>query len=335
MGIKPLLHIISHTDLDGVTAAALAWHANRGTGRLLRVSLTGYGDVDNLILETLRAGEEPLVLDLFCQREQTVDEIDGIWDDDRQPFLFDHHKSTFERYGNRKWAVIDTNYCGAMVYWNWLMAQDFSNEHKARIAGMEPLMRIANDRDLWLGEMPESRLWQGLVTMCGHWGTLMRLVTDPSSELTPDERSGAEDFVAQQEERFSAAKEKIIRTGNELSFVCDGILEFGDVSDFCGLILDREPDPPLVAAVAAKRMGGDWAVSMRSRDGFAGRVMALLKDGKKVRGGGHGDASALYFPHHYSEEQIRNSVLAAIRVEKERAETPKVTLGDLFKGLQA
>ena len=88
-----------------------------------------------------------------------------------------------------------------------------------------------------------------------------------------------------------------------------------------------------VAAVAARRLGGDWAVSMRSRDGLAGRVLALLKDGKKVRGGGHGDASALYFPRNYTQEQMRDSILAAIKVEKERSAAPKVTLGDLFKGL--
>lgn len=56
---KPVLHIISHTDLDGVTAAALAWHANKDTGRMLRVTLCGYGEVDNLILETLESGQEP------------------------------------------------------------------------------------------------------------------------------------------------------------------------------------------------------------------------------------------------------------------------------------
>ena len=64
---KPLLHIISLTDLDGVAAAALAWHVNHHD-RLVRISLTGYGDVDMLILETRAAGQEPLVLDLFCQR---------------------------------------------------------------------------------------------------------------------------------------------------------------------------------------------------------------------------------------------------------------------------
>lgn len=333
MEVKPLLHIISHTDLDGVAAAALAWHANRGTGKLLRVSLTGYGEVDTLIIESLRAGHELLVLDLFCQRDQTVDEIDRVFKEGAPPFLFDHHKSTFERYGNRKWAVVNIEYCGALVYWKWLITQKLDDKRRDHIASMEQLMLITNDRDLWLGERPESRLWQGLVTMCGPWGALMRLVADPSEILTSEERASAEDFVSRQEIRFSAAKDKILRTGDELSFVSDGILEFGDVSDFCGLILDRDPNPPLLAAVAAKRIGGDWALSMRSRDGLAGRIMGLLKDGRKVRGGGHGDASALYFPYHYSEEQIRDSILAALRLEKEREEAPKVTLGDLFKGL--
>lgn len=330
---KPLLHIISHTDLDGVTAAALAWHANVNRGRLIKVSLTGYGEVDNLILEAIGGGHEPLVLDLFCQREQTVDEIDKKRDENLPPFLFDHHKTTFERYANRKWAVVDTNFCGAMVYRNWLMAKDDDSFNKEAVIAMEDIVKTANDRDLWLGQIPESRLWQGLVTMCGYWGVFARLVANPSAVLTDEEKEGALDFTARQEKRFEAAKEKIIRTGSELSFVSDGVLEFGDVSDFCGLILDRDCDAPLVAAVAAKRMNGDWAVSLRSRDGLAGRVLALLKDGKKVRGGGHGDASAIYFPRNYTELQMRDSILAAIRAERERGESIKVTLGDLFKGV--
>lgn len=330
---QPLLHIISHTDLDGVAAAALAWHANTDMGYLIKVSLTGYGDVDSLITETLAANAEPLVLDLFCQRDETVDIIDKTRDEALPPFLFDHHKSNSERYGGRKWAVIDTNYCGALVYWNYLMSQELEPARMARVKALEPFIRIANDRDLWLGQIPESRLWQALVTMCGQWGALMRLIANPSADLTPEERAGAEDFVERQEKRFDAAKDKIIRTGSELSFVCDGVLEFGDVSDFCGLILDRDDNPPLVAAVAAKRMNGDWAVSLRSRDGLAGRVMSLLKDGKKVRGGGHGDASAIYFPRHYTELQMKDSILAAIRVEKERDEAPRITLGDIFGGL--
>lgn len=333
MGQTALLHIISHTDLDGVAAAALAWHYAKGGGKLVKVSLSGYGDVDELIINSLRAGYEPLVLDLFCQREQTIDEIDKTWDDSRQPFLFDHHKSTFERYANRKWAQVDTDYCGALVYHRWLAAKNPTGRELDVLRKLEPLVRVANDRDLWLGELPDSRLWQGLLSLCGHWSVFSRLTADPSAELTREERRGAEEYVERQEARFEIAKRFIVRNGDDLAFVRDGLLEFGDVSDFCGLILDREPSPPLVAAVSAKRLGGDWAVSLRSRDGFAGRVMALLKDGKKVRGGGHGDASALYFPRSYSEEQIRESLLAAIKAQKEREETPAVTLGDLFKGM--
>lgn len=65
---------------------------------------------------------------------------------------------------------------------------------------MEPLIRIANDRDLWLGKIADSRLWQGLVTVCGHWGTMMRLAENPSHVLTQAERLAAESFVADQED---------------------------------------------------------------------------------------------------------------------------------------
>ena len=73
---RKVLHIISHTDLDGVTAVAVAWHASFPEEAPLRVSLVGYGDVDALVLETLRAGLRPRVIDLFCQRQETVDHLD-------------------------------------------------------------------------------------------------------------------------------------------------------------------------------------------------------------------------------------------------------------------
>ena len=333
MQTENVLHIISHTDLDGVVSAALAWHANRSFGLPIKVSLMGYGEIDNAILESLDSGQKLTVLDLFCQREQTVDQIDRTFTESSPPFVFDHHKSTYDRYGNRKWAVVDTGCCAAMVYWRWLREQKLDDSTKKIVEEIEPLIKITNDRDLWLGEIPESRLWQGLVTICGPWGVLMRLVSDSSAELTKGERDSAQNFVDLQEERFEHAKAGILRTGDDLSFVGDGLLEFGDVSDFCGLILDRDPNPPMLAAVSAKRMGGDWALSLRSRDGLAGKIITLLKDGKKVRGGGHGDAAALYFPYSYNEVQIRDTVLAAIKQEKERTEAPNVTLGDIFKGL--
>jgi Predicted phosphohydrolase (DHH superfamily) len=98
--------------------------------------------------------------------------------------LFDHHKSTFELYANRPWAVVDTGYCGALVYWRWLMAQELSPEMRKNVEGMEHFVLLANDRDLWLGQNPDGRLWQGLITLCGAWAVLMRLVDNPSPVLT-------------------------------------------------------------------------------------------------------------------------------------------------------
>ena len=60
-------HIISHTDLDGVTAAAVAWHHFKEESPL-KVTLTGYGSVDGMILENLNAHIPMVVLDLFVER---------------------------------------------------------------------------------------------------------------------------------------------------------------------------------------------------------------------------------------------------------------------------
>ncbi len=328
---RKVLHIISHTDLDGVTAAAVAWHASFPEEAPLRVSLVGYGDVDALVLETLRTGLRPRVIDLFCQRQETVDHLDKFFEEGAEPFFFDHHKTTEERFGNRPWAWVDPSCCAAMVYHRWALERATDPAVKKRLEALTEMVAVANDRDLWLGQDERSRLWQALVTLCGPWGVLMRLGTNPSPDLSPEERRAAESFVERQEIRFSSALEKVTRFGSDLTWVGPDLLEFGDVSDFCGLVLDRMDNPPRLVAVAHRRPGGDWAVSLRSRDAFAARLVGLLKDGKKIRGGGHDDAAAVYFPASYREIQVQDAVLSALRMAEEREKPLEMTLGDLFR----
>jgi hypothetical protein len=344
-GDNGMLHIISHTDLDGVAAAALAWRALHHGGAPIRLSLTGYGEVDNLIMESIKSGCGMVVLDLSPQFQATVDEIDRTFPSGRAPFLFDHHKSTFEKYANRPWIVADIAYCGAMVYWNWLFAGNADSETLRRIEPLRDIIRIANDRDLWINEDPDGRLWQAMVTLCGEWGALARLISNPSAAFTQSERAAVTNFVSRQEERFKRAKDHLSKDRavgrGDFLFLGDGFLEFGDTSDFCGMLLDRpdrdnsgdgKDERPVLVALAYKKAGGGWAVSLRSRGGLAGKVTSLLKDGRKIRGGGHGDAAALYFPNNYNEGGIRESVSAALRAEIESASGMGVTLGDLIKG---
>jgi single-stranded DNA-specific DHH superfamily exonuclease len=327
-----VIHIISHTDLDGVTAAAVAWHRYFNNGYLIKVSLTGYGDVDNLVLECLKKEENFVVLDLFCQRTQTVDMLDKEFEFPSEPVFFDHHKTTEERFPNRPWAKVDTSMCAAKVYFKWLSERDFlKGKKKEDLAG---LVEIANDRDLWIGKIPESRLWQAYITMCGPYSLFARLAADPSPKLARWEHEGTTQFVKMQEERFKRALEEISGADKDLMFVKPNILEFGDVSDFCGLVLDKMENPPLLVAVANRRPQGDWSVSLRSRNALAGRIVGLLKDGRKVRGGGHADAAALYFPPNYSEELIKDSLQSAIKAVKEQEQSAGPTLGDLLKGIK-
>lgn len=335
---EEILNIISHTDLDGVAAAALAWHAHHPGGRPIRVSLTGYGEVDNLILEAYRKREAMVVLDLSPQMQGTVDEIDRTFPADASPFLFDHHDTTREKFSGRKWIEVDTAYCGAAVYWNWLHNGNADEAMCARIEPLAGIVEVANDRDLWINKNPDGRLWQAMITLCGEWGAFARLVANPDAAFTAAERAAVEAFIVRQEARFEAAREHLVYSrveGGDLAFLGDGYLEFGDTSDFCGLLLDRAPDAasaPAMVALAYRKPAGNWAVSLRSRSGLAGRVVALLKDGRKIRGGGHGDAAALYFPAHYSESGIRESISAALSANRENNEGMGVTLGDLLKG---
>jgi hypothetical protein len=337
-----LLHIISHTDLDGVAAAALAWHVHHDCGDPIRVSLTGYGEVDNLILETRRSGTRMIALDLSPQFQATVDEIDASFSPEAPPFLFDHHASTFEKFSNRPWIVVDMSCCGALVYWNWLHAGNADESALRRAGALKEIVRIANDRDLWINEDPDGRLWQAMVTLCGEWGAFARLVANPDAAFTESERGAVADFVSRQEERFGRASEHLVKSRiggpgeqGEMAFLGDGYLEFGDTSDFCGMILDRPKEgrtAPVLVALAYKKPGGNWAVSLRSRGGLAGRVVSLLKDGRRIRGGGHGDAAALYFPPNYNEGGIKDSIQAALAAQKESSSGMGVTLGDLLKG---
>jgi hypothetical protein len=343
-----LFHIISHTDLDGVAAAAVAWYARSYRGIPLKISLSGYGEVDNLILETMKSGAGLVVLDVSPQSQSAVDEIDRVFDPDGAPFIFDHHKSSFEKYKNRPWIEVDMGFCGAMVYWNWLFAGNADDEALRRVEPLREIVRIANDRDLWINEDPNGRLWQAMVTLCGEWGALARLISNPDAVFTKSERAAVVSFVERQEERFKRAKDQLVRERiggakgsdgpGDFVFLGDGHLDFGDTSDFCGMILDR-PDAmggqeniPALVALAYSKPGGGWAVSLRSRRGLAGRVVSLLKDGRRIKGGGHGDAAALYFPNSYSESGIKDSIKAALLAERESSSDMGVTLGDLLKG---
>jgi hypothetical protein len=333
-----LVNIISHTDLDGVVAAALAWYANSPAGPV-KISLTGYGEVDNLILEGLRRRDRVIALDLSPQFQNTVDEIDRSFVE-TEPFLFDHHQSTYEKIGGRPWAMVNTKRCGAAVYWDWL-ANNASAAVKRLVAPLSGFVEVANDRDLWINEDPNGRLWQAMVTLCGEWSALARIITNPDVTFTESERETALKFVTAQEERFKAARENMSRKkikgagGAEMAFLGDGFLEFGDTSDFCGAILDRQDDgraAPALVALAFRRPSGTWAVSLRSRDGLAGRAVSLLKDGRKIRGGGHEDAAALYFPVSYDEKSIKDTILSALEANRESESGMGVTLGDLLKG---
>ncbi|MDO9508640.1 MAG: phosphohydrolase [Thermovirgaceae bacterium] len=326
------IHIISHTDLDGVVSAVVAWCFHKSRNSPLKVSLAGYGDVDFLVMDSIARGESFLVLDLFCQRAQTIDEIDRVFLTGDEPVFFDHHQSTIDRHGNRPWVLASTKFCAAKVYFNWLMEKAGQKNDIERLSRLKDIVEVANDRDLWINKLPESRLWQALVTLCGPWSVLMRLVGDPSPRLSDSERSCAVVFVSEQEERFRKALEKAIRSGDDLLFVEPGALEFGDVSDFCGLVLDRMDAPPRMVAVLSRRPAGDWNVSLRSRGGFAGRVVGLLRDGKKVRGGGHDDAAALYFPPHFKPGDIRDSLVSAVRTALESDIPTGLSFGDILKG---
>ncbi len=68
MQTENVLHIISHTDLDGVVSAPLARHANRSSGLPIKVSLMGYGEIDNAILESLASGQK-LTVSIFSAKE--------------------------------------------------------------------------------------------------------------------------------------------------------------------------------------------------------------------------------------------------------------------------
>ena len=57
-----------------------------------------------------------------------------------------------------------------------------------------------------------------------------------------------------------------------------------------------------------------------------------MKDGRKIRGGGHEDAAALYFPASYDEKSIKDTILSALETNSESQAGMGVTLGDLLKG---
>ena len=65
---RSLINIISHTDLDGVVAAAVAWYALYPENAPLQIYLVGYGEVDNVVYDSIQSGRNVLILDLFVKK---------------------------------------------------------------------------------------------------------------------------------------------------------------------------------------------------------------------------------------------------------------------------
>jgi hypothetical protein len=150
-GYATILHIVSHTDMDGVTAAAVAWHAHYPENAPLRVSLSGYGEVDELMLETLRGNARLLVLDLFCQRRETVDEVD-TFSRGRRTVALRPSQNNGGAFRKQKMDGHRHECLRGQSVLRLDSEKGHSTASRRRLDSLADLVDIANDRDLWLGK---------------------------------------------------------------------------------------------------------------------------------------------------------------------------------------
>lgn len=144
---------------DGIAAAAVASLAIENAGDP-QPEFVGCHYGQELPERILAGGKRILFVD-FCPEREQIAQIKTVWED---WFAIDHHK-------HRDWlpveypnnAAFDLNRSGAVLTSDWFFGrQPTCNifrpwETPHQDAGLPPVLRYVQDRDLWRWEMPNSR----------------------------------------------------------------------------------------------------------------------------------------------------------------------------------
>jgi oligoribonuclease NrnB/cAMP/cGMP phosphodiesterase (DHH superfamily) len=316
--------IISHVDLDGIGAAAVAEALLRSRGISPAVTFSDIKSAGEKALDAAEMGIRPFILDLHVEKN-ALDAIleagkksgifDGAWD---IPLVVDHHRESMA-YENEPWAVVSTDYSAALLAAKWAEEQ----------GGLVPsdelreLARLADDYDMWRHTDPACRRLNAVVTVLQPDGAFRWL----QERGWAYEHPMVERYLDRQRTRLDLARSgaRMHRDPGGTATLCvvspSERIGASDVNELADVLLREGNDCVVYIYPHAEK--GPLRMSIRSRNGEAAKLVARMAP-YGVKGGGHENACGASGNYKLStvDDLIKNAIVPAFNAfcleERER-----------------
>jgi oligoribonuclease NrnB/cAMP/cGMP phosphodiesterase (DHH superfamily) len=194
-------------------------------------------------------------------------------------YLFDHHKSAIP-LAEFDWCEVDkeNNRCGSLMFYDWLAKDKNFLWH---IEIYKELVKLADDRDRWIKQYPESDTLSLLHNVLGQKIFIERFERNPGVRLTDKEQyiitleeSKKNEYIEEKKKKVTVVQKNINGHDVRIAFLVASKFQ----SDLGNSIV---ADPKIDADIAV--MIGP-AISLRSRQSCP---IDLSVVAKSLGGGGH------------------------------------------------
>jgi uncharacterized protein len=173
------LHLLTHTDLDGIGCAVLVTGSHESGTTIEPVE---NGAIDERVRAVLRdasseAGERRVIVTDHGVDAATADVVDRFVACGGGFTLLDHHRSSRHLEG-RAWATVDERHSATALLF----------EHLGRPSRFRSFTRLVEDHDLWRHTDPRSARLAALLGLLGHERFVARFGADPEVEFREEEQ---------------------------------------------------------------------------------------------------------------------------------------------------
>ena len=172
------LHLLTHTDLDGIGCAVLDAGWSEGHASIEPVE---NGAIDSRVRSLVReADADPGAVQVLVTDHgvdaSTAELVDGFVAGGGAFTLLDHHRSSRHLDG-RGWATVDERHSATALLF----------EHLGRPPRFRGFTRLVEDHDLWRHADPRSARLASLLGLLGHDRFVTRFSADPDVEFREEE----------------------------------------------------------------------------------------------------------------------------------------------------
>jgi oligoribonuclease NrnB/cAMP/cGMP phosphodiesterase (DHH superfamily) len=285
----------THSDLDGVGCAVLTNKAFGDPEHSFYVSYVSYHNINEklaLFMETHKDDKEKytLLITDICPKEDTAAALDHF--QNTTPTcklrLIDHHK-TSSWVNQYAWARHDTNQCGTLLYYDWLLEATLLT---AKNTEMKEFAELVDIYDRWLLEDPRrsaSEDMNRLLFFLGFDRFVPLFAYSPDAHKSPEYKTIMEHLGRNQASHVNKIVDAqctgaFVREDRDGNKFCMTVAE-KDVSQICHMALDRFKE--LDYAVCVNPVYNK--VDLRSRQGPG--AVDVSEIAKRCGGGGHAAAA--------------------------------------------